>query len=49
MSNLTIWHVMKSYNEKGVYYQTLPYDVRIIYGLLQSKGGFRWTIYFFAE
>lgn len=30
---------MKTYNENGVYYQVLPYDVRVIYSILRSMGG----------
>ena len=30
---------MKTYNEKGVYYQTLPYNARVIYDILWSRGG----------
>ena len=33
-------------NEKGVYYQTIPYDVRIIYNLLRLNEGFRQDIRF---
>lgn len=43
---MTIWHVMKTYNEESVYYQTLPYDVRIIYNLLQLKNGVWQTLIF---
>ena len=43
---MTIWHVMKTYNEKGVYYQTIPYDVRVIYNLLRLKEGLRQSIRF---
>ena len=39
MSNRTIWNVMKTYNEEGVYYQVLPYNVRIIYDIFQLRGG----------
>ena len=39
MSNRTIWNVMKTYNEKGVYYQVLPYNVRVIHDILRSRGG----------
>ena len=39
MRSWTIWHVMKTYNENGVYYQVLPYDVRVIYSILRSMGG----------
>ena len=46
MSNRTIWHVMKTYNDKGVYYQVLPYDTRVIYDLLRSKEGVRQAIRF---
>lgn len=43
---MTIWHVMKTYNEKGVYYQVLPYDARVIYDLLKLKNGIRQAISF---
>lgn len=43
---MTIWHVMKTYNEKGVYYQVLPYDARVIYDLLKLKNGLRQAISF---
>ena len=46
MSNRTIWYVMKTYNETGVYYQTIPYNVHVIYDLLQLKGGFWRTLKF---
>ncbi len=46
MSNRTIWHVMKTYDEKGVYYQTIPYDIRIIYEHLKMKSGIRQVIKF---
>lgn len=39
MSNITIWNVMKTYNEEGVYYQVLPYNVSVIYDILRSRGG----------
>ena len=43
MSNRTIWNVMKTYNEKGVYYQVLPYNVRVIYDIFRSRGGGLWA------
>ena len=43
---MTIWHVMRAYNENGVYYQVLPYDERVIYDLLKSKKGLRQAICF---
>ena len=43
---MTIWHVMRTYNEKGIYYQVLPYDVRVICDLLRLKNGFRQAISF---
>ncbi len=46
---MTIWHVMKTYNEKGVYYQVLPYDARVIYDLLKLKNGLRQTISFLGN
>ena len=39
MSNRTIWNVMKTYNEEGVYYQVLPYNARVIYDIFRSRGG----------
>ena len=39
MSNRTIWNVMKTYNEEGVYYQALPYNVHVIYDIQRSRGG----------
>ena len=30
---------MKTYNEEGVYYQILPYNVSVIYDILRSRGG----------
>ena len=39
MSNITIWNVMKTYNEEGVYYQVLPYNARVIYDIFRSRGG----------
>lgn len=39
MSNRTIWNVMKTYNEGGVYYQVLLYNVRVIYDIFRSRGG----------
>ena len=44
MSNITIWNVMKTYNEKGVYYQVLPYNVRVIYDIFRSRGGGLWAV-----
>ena len=44
MSNRTIWNVMKTYNEKGVYYQVLPYNVRVIYDIFRSRGGGFWAV-----
>lgn len=41
---MTIWHVMKTYNEEGVYYQVLPYNVRVIYDIFWSRGGGLWTV-----
>ena len=38
MRNRTIWNVMKTYNEEGVYYQILPYNVSVIYDILRSRG-----------
>lgn len=29
---------MKTYNEEGVYYQVLPYNVSVIYDILRSRG-----------
>lgn len=46
MSNRTIWNVMKTYNEEGVYYQVLPYNVRVIYDIFRSRGGLGAVIYF---
>lgn len=47
MSNRTIWNVMKTYNEEGVRHQVLPYNVRVIYDILRSRGGgLGATIYF---
>lgn len=43
---MTIWHVMKTYNEKGVYYQVLPYDARVICDILRLKNGLRQAINF---
>lgn len=43
---MTIWHVMRTYNETGVYYQVLPYDARVICDLLRSKNGLRQAISF---
>ena len=34
---------MKTYNEKGVYYQVLPYDVCAIYNILRSREGGLWS------
>lgn len=30
---------MKTYNEEGVYYQVLPYNMRAIYDIFRSRGG----------
>lgn len=43
MSSRTIWNVMKTYNEKGVYYQVLPYNVRVIYDIFRSRRGGLWA------
>ena len=43
---MTIWHVMKTYNENGVYYQAIPYDVRVICELLRSEKGIQQVISF---
>jgi len=43
---MTIWHVMRTYNETGVYYQVLPYDARVICDLLRLKNGLRQAISF---
>ena len=43
MSNRTIWNVMKTYNEEGVYYQVLPYNVHVIYNIFRSRGGL-WAV-----
>lgn len=43
---MTIWHVMRTYNEKGIYYQVLPYDARVICDLLRLKNGLRQAIKF---
>lgn len=43
---MTIWHVMRTYNETGVYYQVLPYDARVICDLLRLKNGLRQAINF---
>ena len=44
MSTRTIWNVMKTYNEKGVYYQVLPYNVHVIYDIFRSRGGGLWAV-----
>lgn len=44
MSNRIIWNVMKTYNEKGVYYQVLPYNVCVIYDIFRSRGGGLWAV-----
>ena len=44
MSNRTIWNVMKTYNEKGVYYQVLPYNARVIQDILKARGGGLWAV-----
>lgn len=38
MRSITIWNVVKTYNEKGVYYQVLPYNVRVVYDIFRSRG-----------
>ena len=43
---MTIWYVMRTYNEKGIYYQVLPYDARVIYDILRLKNGLRQAISF---
>lgn len=43
---MTIWHVMRTYNETGVYYQVLPYNARVICDLLRLKNGLRQAINF---
>lgn len=35
---------MKTYNEEGVYYQVLPYNVHVIYDILRSRGGGLWAV-----
>ena len=44
MSNRIIWNVMKTYNEEGVYFQVLPYNVSVIYDIFRSRGGGLWAV-----
>lgn len=46
---MTIWHVMRTYNEKGIFYQVLPYDARVICDLLRLKSGLRQALSFWGS